>query len=165
MLRVFSLGLALAMIAAAQNATISGIVSDSTGAVVAEVAVHAVNTATGERTSAASSADGNYVLPLLKPGSYRVEAEKTGFKRYQATGIVLETGTPARLDITLEVGAVAESVTVEASAPLLQSETAAVGAVIENRTIANMPLIDRRAAQLVRLTGFVTGNGSAGLVS
>ncbi|MBS1827127.1 MAG: TonB-dependent receptor [Acidobacteria bacterium] len=162
MLRVISLGIALAMIAGAQNATISGIVSDSSGAVVAEVAVHAVNTATGERTSAASSADGNYVLPLLKPGSYRVEAEKTGFKRYQATGIVLETGTPARLDIALEVGAVAESVTVEASAPLLQSETAAVGAVIENRTIANMPLIDRRAAQLVRLTGFVTGNGSAG---
>src|ERR1051326_1816915 len=65
----------------------------------------------------------------------------------------------------MEVGAVSDSVTVSATAPLLQSETSAVGAVVENATIANMPLSGRRAAQLAELSGFVVNNGSAGQFS
>ncbi|MBI4904494.1 MAG: TonB-dependent receptor [Acidobacteria bacterium] len=162
---IFCLLASLALWGQGQYATISGVVKDSTGAVAPGVAVHAVNIATGERLAGLSNGDGNYVLPLLKPGKYRVEAEKTGFKRYQATGIELETGTPVRIDINLDLGTVADSVTVEAAAPLLQSETSSVAAVIDNRTIANMPLVDRRAAQLVRLTGFVVSNGTAGQFS
>ena len=149
-----------ALWAQGQYATVSGIVSDSTGAVVPGVRVQAINVATGETQSVSSSETGNYTLPLLKPGEYRLEAEKTGFKKQLQTGIQLETGTPARIDIALEVGAVSESVSVEATAPLLQSETSAVGAVIQNQTIVNMPLIDRRAAQLARLSGFVVQNGT-----
>lgn len=156
---------ALTLLAQGQYATISGIASDSTGAAVPGVAVRAINAATGEAHSSSTDETGNYILPLLKPGSYRLEAEKSGFKRYQQTGITLETGTPARLDLVLELGLVTESVSVEAQAPLLQSESSAVANVIQNQTIVNMPLIDRRAAQLARLTGFVVQNGTTGQFS
>lgn len=170
MFKLFAIIVALlsaahACFAQGQYATISGMAKDSSGGVVSDLAVHATNVSTGERRSARTNSDGNYVLPLMKPGTYRLEAEKTGFKRHQATGIELETGTPVRIDIVLEVGAVADSVTVEATAPLLQSDTSSVASVVDNRTIANMPLIDRRAAQLTRLSGFVVSNGTAGQFS
>ena len=113
-----------------QYATISGTIADSTGAVVPAVAVRAINTGTGETHSAQTNDSGNYVIPLLKPGDYRLEAERTGFKRHLQAGITLETGTPVRIDIALEVGAVSDSVSVQATAPQLQSETSSVGAVI-----------------------------------
>ena len=87
-------------------------------------------------------------------------AELTGFKQVQQTGVVLETGVPTRVDLKLEVGALTDKVTVEAAAPLVQSETAAVGAVVQNKTIIDMPLIDRRGAQLAKLNGFVVQNGT-----
>jgi outer membrane receptor protein involved in Fe transport len=159
------LPLASSLFGQGQYATISGVVTDTSGAVVPEVTVHAVNAGTGESHSAVSNHSGTYTLPLLKPGDYRLEVEKTGFKRYERSGITLETGVPVRIDIAMEVGALSESISVQATAPLLQSETAAVGAVVENSTIANMPLIDRRAAQLARLSGFMVSNGTAGQFS
>ena len=155
----------VALLAQGQYATISGIVTDSSGAVVPEAAIQATNVLTGDSHSASSNHSGVYTLPLLKPGEYRLEVEKQGFKRYQRTGITLETGLPVRIDISMEVGATSDSISVVATAPLLQSETSAVGAVVENSTIANMPLIDRRAAQLARLSGFMSTNGTAGQFS
>jgi len=66
----------------------------------------------------------------------------------------------ARVDFTLDIGSVTESTTVEAEAPLLNVENSSVGAVVENKTIVSMPLIDRRAAQLIKLNGFVVQQGS-----
>jgi hypothetical protein len=138
-----------------QSITLGGTITDPSGAIVQRVKVQLVNVDTGEDWTATTNESGNYFLPLIKPGRYRLTAEAPGFKQYQQTGIELETGVPARADLRLEIGVVTESVTVEGTVPLLQGGTSAVGTVVNNRTIAKMPLADRRAAQLARLAGFV----------
>jgi len=150
------------LFAQSQLATLSGTVVDTSAAVVPAAAIKLVNVETGEAWSATTNESGSFTVPLVKPGRYRLDVDKTGFKPHAQTGLVLETGGQQRVDVRLEVGSQAERVTVEASASQLQTESATVGAVVENRTIVNMPLINRRAAQLARLTGFVVqvGTGS-----
>src|SRR3954469_19154912 len=113
--------------------------------------MQAINTKTGETYSGLTGSEGSYTLPLIKPGEYELIITGDGFKHYRRSGITLETGLTARVDVQLEVGAVSDSITVRAEAPLLSSETSSVGSVVRNSTIANMPLVGRRAAQLVRL--------------
>jgi hypothetical protein len=143
-----------------QSASLTGVVTDSSGAAVPRAALRLVNTETGEAYQAGSNDSGNYDFPLLKPGRYNLTAELAGFKQVQQTGVILETGVPTRVDLKLEVGAITDKVTVEAVAPLVQSETASVGSVVQNQTIVDMPLIDRRGAQLAKLNGFVVQNGT-----
>lgn len=143
-----------------QTATLAGTVRDASDAMVEFVAVKLVNTQTGETFKGSTENDGLYTIPLIKPGEYNLMAEATGFKQFRQTGIRLETGSSVRIDFTLDVGTIAESVTIEASAPLLSSDNSSVGSVVRNSTIASMPLIDRRAAQLARLNGFVVQNGN-----
>ncbi|HYP05794.1 MAG TPA: TonB-dependent receptor, partial [Bryobacteraceae bacterium] len=145
---------------AQQSATLSGAVNDASGAVVEKAMVKATNVNTGEIFSSATTANGLYTIPLIKPGDYELTAEAAGFKQFRRTGLRLETGAALRVDLALEVGEVAETITVEAAAPLLSTDTSSVGSVVRNSTIASMPLIDRRAAQLARLNGFVVQNGS-----
>ncbi|HYZ85231.1 MAG TPA: TonB-dependent receptor [Bryobacteraceae bacterium] len=145
---------------AQQTATLTGTVHDTSQAVVEAVVVRATNVNTGETFSGVSTSAGVYTIPLIKPGDYNLVAESKGFKQYQQTGIRLETGATVRIDFTLAVGTVSETVTIEAAAPLLTTDNSSVGSVVRNSTIANMPLIDRRAAQLVRLNGFVVQNGT-----
>lgn len=118
------------------------------------------NVATNEKFTGTSSASGIYSIPLLKPGGYELRVEQTGFKQFRQTGIVTETCVPANADIRLEVGAVTDAITVEAEAPLLKTESSSVGNVVRRETIANMPLVGRRAASLARLSGFVVQNGT-----
>ena len=138
-----------------QSISLSGIVTDPSGSVVPHVKINLVNFETGETWRALSNGGGAYTISLVKPGRYDLTAEAPGFKQHHQTGIVLETGVPARADIRLEIGEVTMKVTVADTIPLLRTETAAVGVVVDNRTIANMPLVDRRAAQLARLAGAV----------
>jgi hypothetical protein len=154
---------AVGIFAQSQLATLNGSIEDATGAMVPGATLRLVNGDTGETWSATSNENGFYTIPLVKPGShYRLDVDKPGFKPYRQTDILMLTGGLQRADVRLEVGAQAERVVVESSVPQLQTETAVVGAVVENRTIINMPLINRRAAQLARLTGFVVqvGTGS-----
>jgi hypothetical protein len=144
----------------AQTSSLSGTVSDRTGAVVPGVKVLLVNTATNEEFSTASNVAGIFTLPLLKPGTYELRVEHTGFKQFRQPGVIIETGTASRADIRLEVGAVADQVTVQAEAPLLKEESSSVATVVRRETIANMPLVGRRAASLARLSGFVVQNGT-----
>jgi hypothetical protein len=148
--------------AQSQLATLSGTVVDTSAAVIPAAGIKLVNIETGEAWNAATNEHGAFTVPLVKPGRYRLEVDKTGFKPYAQTGVALETGGQQRVDVRLEVGSQAERITVEASASQLQTESATVGAVVDNRSIVNMPLINRRAAQLARLTGFVVqvGTGS-----
>ncbi len=161
---LFALAGASICLAQSQYASLSGTVIDPGGASVPNVSIQLINVSNGERQSTLSNAAGTYAVPLLRPGMYRMEAEGEGFKRYVRTGIQLETGTQAGIDIELELGVRTESITVDAATPQLQSETSAVGAVIDNRNIANMPLLDRRAAQLTALAGFVVSDGSGTLL-
>jgi hypothetical protein len=145
---------------AQQAATLTGSVHDGSEAAVHEASVRVTNRQTGESYSGVTAVNGSYTIPLVKPGDYELLVGAPGFKQYRRTGITLETGATARVDVQLEIGAVADSVTVEADAPLLNTDTSSVGSVVRNSTIANMPLVGRRAAQLVRLNGFVVQNGS-----
>ncbi len=151
-----------ALYAQSQLANVNGSITDSTGAVIPGAELKLNNQDTGESWSATSNNEGNFVLPLIKPGKYTLDASKPGFKTFRQTELTLETGGQHRIDVRLEVGAQTERVVVEATLPQLQTESSVVGAVVENRTIANMPLINRRAAQLARLSGFVVqiGTGS-----
>ena len=154
--------LSTSFVNAQTNATLTGTVTDSSGAVIPGAEVSLVNPASGESYNAASNESGSYTIPFVKPGSYDLTISSAGFKQYTRPGIVLDTAASVRADATLELGEVTEVITVEADVPLLKTENSSVGNVVKNETIANMPLINRRAAQLVRLSGFVVqrGNGS-----
>src|SRR2546426_3320219 len=99
-----------------------------------------------------SSGTGVYVLPFLQPGRYKVEVSHSGFKKYERPNIALGTSEDVPLDIQLELGNVSESITVEATATLLESTTSDVGQTVDARTVADMPLNGRRALALVDLT-------------
>jgi len=103
--------------------TITGLISDPAGAVVPNAPVEAKNSATGVVVSAATSATGNYFLGDLPAGTYEVDATVTGFKKYVRTGITVQQLQTTRIDITLEIGASTQSVTVSADASLLKTET------------------------------------------
>jgi len=147
----------------AQTAQITGLITDSSKAVMAGVKANATNANTGIVRKTESNSEGYYAVPLLPPGSYTMLVQADGFKPISREEMTLVVGQVARIDFVMEVGSVSEQVTVQAAAPLLQSETSAVESVVENQTIVNMPLVNRRAAQLVKLSGFVvqTRNGFA----
>jgi hypothetical protein len=156
MLRLASLCLLLA-VARAQTPTakITGTVADPTGAFIPGAAVTVTNQDTGVSTPAQSNQSGVYTVSFLIPGKYSVRTAAQGFRASVRQGLTIETGQVLSLDIRLEVGEVAETVTVTGDASLLQSETSSVGGLIENITIEDMPLASRRGAGLVELMGAV----------
>jgi len=137
----------------AQNvtATVVGVVTDPVGAVIPDANVTARNTATNVAKSVRSSGTGNYSINYLPPGSYEITAELQGFKRAQSTAIELQVDQTGRVDLRMEVGAVTESVIVEASAPLVSSETSSVGQVISSNQIVSLPLRGRTFFELAQL--------------
>lgn len=151
------LGMTLASITLAYSqsstGTLTGIVMDPSPARLANVALKLTSEQTGVALAATSNASGEYTSPLLNSGTYRVEAEAGGFQRAARTGIVMELGRVVRLDIMMQLGQVAESVEVSGAAPLIESESATVGQLIENKTIADMPLNGRRVGDLLGLIG------------
>jgi len=143
------------------TATLTGIVTDPSQARLPGVTLQLTNQDTGVSWTAATSPEGEYTLPLLPPGPYRVSVEGKGFRRYSRSGIVLELGRVTRLDIPLELGQVTEIVEVTGALPLLESETSTVGQFIENKTIIDMPLNGRRVGELLAGMGhtvFISGD-------
>ncbi len=149
--RFFSFVLFATTLTAQTTATIVGTVADSTGAVVPNTKITAIHKATGLTRSTLSNATGNYVLPLLPVGEYEVVAEVAGFKRNTVSGIVLQVNQETRVDVTLQVGAVTETVSVSAEGTALETENAVVGQVVDNRYTTEIPLNGRDFAQLVLL--------------
>ncbi|MGH9657521.1 MAG: carboxypeptidase regulatory-like domain-containing protein [Bryobacteraceae bacterium] len=148
----------------AQTAQITGRITDPSGALVPGVDVLVTNAGTGDRRDAASNDQGYYTVPFLVPGDYQVQVQKAGFKAALRSGIRLQVDQVARLDFSLEVGGVAESIDVTGTAPLIDSETSSIGQVINNKSIVEMPLNGRNAWHLVQLsaaTVFVGGIGDA----
>ncbi len=138
--------------AQSELATLTGTVSDRTGAVLVGAKVRVTHEATNLSTVAETNESGRYFIPSLKPGVYTVSASHAGFKTLVNSGVTLQVNQTARLDLTLEVGEVSEQVTVSAEAPLLQSETSSRGAVIDQRTIVELPLNGRDYNQLASLS-------------
>src|SRR6266567_5293328 len=120
--------------------SLSGKVIDQQQAVLPGAKIVATETETGAKFQTVANADGTYVLPFLPPGPYAVTAEAPGFKRYVNQNERITTNERAQLDIQLEVGAFGQSVTVTADASMLETATASVGQVINQRQIENMPI-------------------------
>jgi outer membrane receptor protein involved in Fe transport len=138
--------------AQASTAAINGRVLDSSGGVVpeAEVALRRVDTSVVRRTR--TNPSGNYVLLNVLPGSYTLEISKTGFQRSQLTAFRLAVNQTATFDVSLQVGAVEQSVTVESTGAEVQGATAELGAAITSRQVVDLPLNGRNFTQLLALT-------------
>jgi hypothetical protein len=146
--------------ASAQTSQVSGQVVDASHAVVSDANLTLTRVESGDTREQHSTSEGYYSFPLLLAGHYDLKIEKQGYETQEQKGIIVETGTVSTVNAVLAVGAIAQTVSVDATVPLLQSQSSAVQDVVENQTIVNMPLIDRRSSQLQRLSGFVVGNGS-----
>src|SRR6266481_6364453 len=144
--------------------TITGVVTDSSGAAIANATVTLANKDTAEKRTIETDASGNYTFVNILPGRYKLEGEKTGFKKFAQEPIVVQIESGLRVDIALQVGAQSETVEVTSEAPLLQSETQSLGQVVEQRTVTELPLNGRNPLALVGLVPGVVqqGNPSAG---
>lgn len=136
--------------------SIVGNVADSTGAVVPGAAVTITHRDTNQTRTAMTNEAGGYSFPTIQTGAYDVKVTKDGFRPFSRAGIPVTINNVTRADITLEVGAVTETVTVTAAAPLLQSDTAEVRAELGTRALENLPVpLGRNYQQLFRtLAGF-----------
>ncbi len=140
----------LATDARAQTARIAGTVTDSSRAVVPGATVTVVNVETNDSRIAISNPHGQYNMPFLRSGSYKVTCELLGFQTMRREGIILETDQEVRVDFTLQAGAISESVLVVGT-PVLASDTSSVGQVVTGQTISDLPLNGRNFLQLARL--------------
>lgn len=160
-LLVLAVALPLGAIAQITSATIVGTVTDPGGAQVPSASVTARNVDTGLTRTVTSGVDGSYRLEFLPVGNYVVEVTATsGFKKAFQGGIVLNVNETARVDITLEVGSVAEQVTVTSAPPEINTSTAEIGRTIQAEEIASLPLVERNVFTLLDLTPGVQSNNN-----
>src|SRR5688572_18339403 len=150
---------------AQSTAQISGTVKDQTGAVLPGVDVAATQTATGTRRTAVTDETGTFVLTSLAIGPYMVEATLPGFRTYVQSGIVLQVNGNPTINVTLEVGQVADQIEVQADAALVETRSTGVGQVIDNQRVLELPLNGRQATELIFLAGMATPTAGAGLTS
>ena len=165
---------ALPATAQTQTATLRGVVTDTSAAVIPGATVTLTNVDQNRPWTTATNDRGEYALLQIPPGRYALSAAQTGFKKYDRAGLVLEVAQAAEINIVLEVGATSETVSVTAEAPLLESVSSTLGEVVNSRTAEALPLNGRNILQLVALTPGInttrsyrtsmTGNGSISAV-
>jgi hypothetical protein len=143
------------------TATILGNVKDTSGAAVPGALVTATNLDTQFSRNATTDAEGQYQLLLLPLGAYKIEVALDGFKSFLQTGIALEVGRNARVDATIEPGAITEVVSVVADSPLVESNTASLSRTVGQTDVLNLPLVNRDLYTLLSITGGVTSNDSS----
>ena len=161
---------ALTLVAHAQIgvSTITGRVTDPTGAAVPGVVVTIVQTGTNFQNAVTTNNEGLYRVPSLPPGAYRVTFELQGFKKTVRDDIDLRTGDTLNVDVSMQVGELAESVEVKGTTALLETETSATGAVMDGSTLYRMPLYQRYVNTTLNLVpglsagGYVYGGGLGG---
>ncbi|GAC1416586.1 MAG: hypothetical protein NVSMB62_06410 [Acidobacteriaceae bacterium] len=144
--------------AQATNAQISGRVADQTGAVIPNATIDIQNTETGLTRKVSSSSTGEYAIPSVPVGTYKLSAVAAGFKTYAQSGIVLEGGQQARFDVILQVGSASETVEVTAAGGQVDTTSATIRTEVDTRQIQELPLNTRNSLQLVTL---VPGVGTA----
>ena len=142
------------------EATLKGRVPDSSGAAVPAAKLDVKNTGTNRIVSTVTDSAGQYTVPFLKPGSYSVTVEAPGFKKFLREGLSLSVGDTVDVDIALQVGAVSEQLTVTAEAPLLETAKADRGTLVDERTVAEMPLNGRNPFMLAKIAAGVNFNGT-----
>jgi hypothetical protein len=160
---IAALMLATANMAAAQEfrATVRGQVLDSSKGALPGATVSMTNTDTNEVATATTNAEGNYTIPFLRPGSYTLTVELSGFQKHTRSGMRLEVNQTATINVALAVGGLTEEVTVSAESPLLETSNASRGTVIDSARIAELPLQSRSPMALAVLVAGVNYNAQA----
>src|SRR5881296_1347937 len=142
------------------TATILGVVKDTSGALIPGVSINVKHTETGQTRTAISSETGDYNVPLLPIGAYEITTAMPGFKQQVRSGINLVVGQQAVINLTLEVGAAAEQVTVSEEAPLVNTTLSSTSGLISEQQIKELPLNGRSFDQLLVLNVGVVNNTS-----
>ncbi len=152
--RLLALLLLLPLMISAQSFTgsVTGTVTDPSGAAVPNAKLSAVEERSNLRSETATDTQGAYSFPALRVGQYRIEVEAGGFRKLVRSGLEIRVNDRLRVDLTMTLGAVNESIEVTAAAALVESETGALGTVIDNRKIVNIPLNTRNPFQLALLS-------------
>jgi hypothetical protein len=155
-LLLFCIALALPTAAMAQTvaiAQISGVVTDDSGGALPGVEVTVTQTSTGLVRFVVTGSGGEYVLPNLPIGPYKLEAKLQGFSTFEQTGIVLQVGASPVVNVSLKIGGLAETITVAAGATMVETRNTSVGTVVSQEQMVGLPLDGRQASQLVFLSG------------
>ena len=142
------------------TAQVSGSVKDQTGAVLPGTEMTMTQTETGLTRTTMSDETGSYSLPNLPIGPYRLEASLPGFRSYAQSGIVLQVNSNPVINIVLQVGQISDEVEVQANAALVETRSTAVGQVMENVRILELPLNGRQVTDLIVLSGAAVGGGA-----
>ncbi|PYX00283.1 MAG: hypothetical protein DMG89_05020 [Acidobacteria bacterium] len=161
---VFFLGVA-AHAQTAQTGALGGMVTDPSGSMLPGVGITVTNTSTGQVRTAATQGNGRYLVPLLPPGIYKVEASREGFKAATVEQVRITITETAALNVKLEIGSVKEVVFVEAQPMQLDTTSSALGHITDQRMVENLPLVTRNYTQILGLSPGVSGevNNSAAI--
>src|SRR5258706_8571457 len=139
-----------------------GSVKDASSGAVPEANVTLTNLGTSERRTIPTDSSGNYQFVNLVPGQYKIEVEKTGFHRFARDPISVEVQSTVRIDVAMQVGDVNQIIEVTGQTPLLQTENASLGQVVEERKVLESPLNGRNVYGLVALVPGVVPGGQSG---
>ena len=131
---------AAAVFAQNDRGTITGTVTDQAGAVIPNASITAVNVEVGNESKTNTTATGNYTIPSLVVGRYRITIEVTGFKKFTQENIPVQVATTNRIDVTMQIGATSDTVTVTSESAVLKTETAEQSTIITGATINELPL-------------------------
>lgn len=142
--------------------SVIGTVTDATGSAVPQANVTLINLGTADRRTAQTDDTGSYQFVNLVPGQYKIEIEKPGFRRFVRDPITVEVQSAVRIDVPMQVGDVSQVVEVTAQTPLLQTEDASLGRVVEARRVLEMPLNGRNVFGLVAMVPGVVPGGQSG---
>ena len=144
------------------SGSISGTVADASGAAVPDATVTLTNEGTGASDTFTTSADGLYSFVNLNPGSYRVEAEKSGFKHFKREGVIVQVEQRVPISITMEIGAITQTVEVTGETPLITPTNTSLGQVIDERKTNEIPLNGRNVFNLITLSPAAVAQGGSG---
>ena len=161
-LLLLTIAASLLPVAAQTFGEITGTITDSTGAAAAGASVTLLNTATSQARKVETNEAGNYTIPFVSPGVYEVRVQRDGFKSVTRPDVRVQVADSVRVNFTIEVGNVTESIEVRGGAPLLSADNASVGTVIDNRRIVELPLNGRNYLQMVALSPNVSAEQGAG---
>ncbi len=156
---LFSLCVGGVLLAQETRSTLLGRAKDSQGAVVAGVKVIVRNTDTGASQTIETTSNGYYEANLLMPGPYQLTAEAAGFKKVVRTGIILPVSSRIEVNLDLEIGALTETISVTAEAPLLETNSVSSGRVIDNKTVMELPVMGNSAMLLVKNSPGIQSGG------
>ncbi len=163
---IVSLLIPCAAFSQSNNAAITGVIEDPAKAVIPGVSVTAINTKTGERITSKTNGSGQYAIPALTPGTYRIEVDKEGFRGIIEGGLILHTQDIVQLNFHMALGSSSETVTVNADTNNINTTNAEVGMVVDRNFVQEMPLNGRSFQDLMLLTpgaNYATPQGGASM--